>query len=117
MVVYHHDPEYYSKNNQTRVDNGVILIFMKTKVLNYQIIVEPDNETGTKKPGFTAICPTLGVADDGDTVEQALANVTDAIQVYVDSLVSDGLPVPVELPEKNLITHTQITVSDSIQFA
>lgn len=48
---------------------------MQTKVLNYRIIIEPDQETGTNKPGFTAYCPTLGIADDGDTVEEALKNI------------------------------------------
>ncbi len=90
---------------------------MQTTILNYRIIVEPDVETGTQKPGFTATCPTLGVADDGDTVEQALVNVTDAIQAYVDSLVADGLSVPVDQPEKDIITSAQVTVSGNIHFA
>lgn len=67
---------------------------METKVLNYRIIVEPDKETGTNKPGYTALCPTLGVADDGNTIEEALHNVRNAIQAYVDSLIADHLPVP-----------------------
>ena len=47
---------------------------MEKQVLNYRIIIEPDKQTGTGKPGFTAYCPTLGVADDGDTIEEALQN-------------------------------------------
>ena len=58
---------------------------MQTTVLNYRVIVEPDTQTGTGKPGFTALCPTLGVADDGDTVEEALANVKGAIEAYVQA--------------------------------
>lgn len=90
---------------------------METKVLNYRIIVEPDEETGTGKPGFTAYCPTLGVADDGDTIEEAINNVHGAIQVYVESLISDHLPVPVDRLDKDLITSAQIEVSGSFQTA
>lgn len=90
---------------------------MQTKVLNYRIIVSPDEQTGTGKPGFTANCPTLGVADDGDTVEQALANVRDAIQEFVDSLVEDNEPVPTDQPEHDIITTTQVDTPYHFQYA
>ena len=81
---------------------------MQTKVLNYRIIVTPDKQTGTGKPGYTALCPTLGVADDGDTIEEALNNVRGAIQAYVSSLVEDKQPVPVDQPQQDIVTTTQI---------
>lgn len=59
---------------------------MKTTVLNYRIIVEADERTGTNKSCYTAYCPTLGVADGGDTVEEALKNVKGAIEAYVESV-------------------------------
>lgn len=90
---------------------------MQTQVLNYRIIVEPDQQTGTGKPGYTALCPTLGVADDGDTVEEALANVRGAIEAYVESLVQDSLSVPVDKPEGVFVTTTQVSVSGNVQFA
>lgn len=89
---------------------------MKTKVLNYRIIVSPDKQTGTEKPGFTALCPTLGVADDGDTIEEALTNVRGAIKAYVSSLVEDKQAVPVDEPEHDIVTTTQINVSPRLQF-
>ena len=88
---------------------------MRTKVLNYRIIVSPDYQTGTGKPGFTALCPTLGVADDGDTVEEALKNVKRAIQAYIYSLVEDKLPVPVDKPQEDIITTTQVTVPPALR--
>ncbi|MCL4390242.1 MAG: type II toxin-antitoxin system HicB family antitoxin [Patescibacteria group bacterium] len=90
---------------------------MQTSLLNYRIIVEPDRETGTEKPGYTALCPTLGVADDGKTIEEALKNVQGAIKAYVQSLVKDGLSVPVDQPENDLVTTTQIAVDHPVQFA
>jgi len=88
---------------------------MESKVLNYRIIVEPDEETGTNKAGFTAYCPTLGVADDGDTIEKALKNVKDAIQAHVHFLIEDKLPVPVDKPDRDLVTTTKITVNKKFQ--
>lgn len=89
---------------------------MKTKVLNYRIIVSPDKQTGTGKSGFTALCPTLGVADDGDTIDEALANVRGAIKAYVNSLVEDKQPVPTDEPEHDIVTTTQIDAPHRFQF-
>lgn len=90
---------------------------MKKRVLNYRVIVTPDEQTGTGKPGFTAYCHLLGLADDGDTVEEAIENLNGAIQAYIESLVEDGLPVPLEQPEKDVVTTTQIEAPPSLQFA
>lgn len=90
---------------------------MKAKALNYRIIVSPDKQTGTGKPGFTALCPTLGVADDGDTIEEALTNVRGAIKTYVSSLVEDKQAVPVDEPEHDIVTTTQIDAPPRLQFA
>lgn len=88
---------------------------MERCVLNYRVIIKPDKQTGTGKPGFTALCPTLGVADDGDTIEEALKNVRGAIKAYIDSLIEDKLPVPVDEPEKDIVTTTQINVKGRLQ--
>ncbi len=90
---------------------------MQKTILNYRIIIEPDVQTGTKKPGFTAQCSTLGIADDGDTVEEALTNIRGAIQAYVDCLIEDGQPVPRDRTEKDIVTSTQIEIPNNVQFA
>ena len=90
---------------------------MKTKILNYRVIVTPDTQTGTGKIGYTAFCPTLGVADDGDTIEEALRNIKGAIQTYVDSLVEDKEIVPVDQPQQDIVTTTQITAPPGLRFA
>lgn len=90
---------------------------MQTKVINYRIIISADAQTGTSRGGYSAFCPTLGVADDGDTVEEAISNIKGAIQAYVDSLVEDGLPVPTDSPERDIVTTAQIQVPATFQFA
>jgi 1-aminocyclopropane-1-carboxylate deaminase/D-cysteine desulfhydrase-like pyridoxal-dependent ACC family enzyme len=69
--------------------------------------------------GFKALgsnIHVIGVADDGDTVEQALANVRGAIQVFIDSLVEDNEPVSADQPEHDIITTTQVDAPDHFQF-
>lgn len=90
---------------------------MKTKILNYRVIINPDKQTGTGKSGYTALCPSLGVADDGDTIDEALINIKGAIKAYVESLVKDKQPVPVDEPEHDIVTTTQIDAPSTFQFA
>lgn len=46
---------------------------------------------------WVAEVPSLpGCISQGETKEQAIANIREAITVYVESLEADGLPVPTE---------------------
>lgn len=46
---------------------------------------------------WVAECPSLpGCISQGKTKEEAIRNVKDAIQLYVEALEADGLPVPPE---------------------
>ncbi len=56
------------------------------------MILEP-NESG----GFTVVVPVLpGCVSEGDTKAEALANIGEAIELYIESLRADGEPVPSE---------------------
>lgn len=89
---------------------------MDTNILNYRIVISPDTRTGTDKPCFSAYCPTLGVVDDGDTIEKAIANIGDAIKIYLESLSDDQLPIPVDNPTQ-MITTTQVRINRPLSFA
>lgn len=46
---------------------------------------------------WVAECPSLpGCLSQGKTREQALRNIREAIDLYVETLEDDGLPVPEE---------------------
>lgn len=94
----------------------VYTIAMDTTVLNYRIIISPDTRTGTDKPCFSAYCPTLGVVDDGDTVEEAIAHIKKAIKAYLESLDDDKIPVPVDHPTQ-MVTTAQIRINRPLSFA
>jgi predicted RNase H-like HicB family nuclease len=67
---------------------------MQVQNLQYRIIITPDKRTGSGQNCFTAFCPLLGVADDGDTIEESLHNIRGAIEAYVESLIEDGKMIP-----------------------
>lgn len=61
--------------------------------LEYSVVVEPlSQEDGG---GFVATVPDLpGCMSDGETPEEALANVQDAIAVWIEAAHDMGHPVP-----------------------
>ncbi|MEX0688482.1 MAG: type II toxin-antitoxin system HicB family antitoxin [Pirellulales bacterium] len=47
--------------------------------------------------GLHGFCPALkGCHSEGDTIEEAVENVRDAIEAYLESLAANGKPIPVE---------------------
>lgn len=61
--------------------------------MKYTIIIERGRESG-----FVAYAPTLkGCVSQGQTKEEALKNIKEAMEVYIESLLDDGLPVPTEI--------------------
>ncbi len=66
----------------------------------YKVIFEPQEEGG-----YTVTVPALpGCVSEGDTYEEALANIKEAIMLYLESLQVDGLPIP---EEKHLIVEVE----------
>jgi len=70
----------------------------------FKVVVEPDKfEDG--RPAWHAYCPALrGCHTWGRSTEEAMANVREAIDLYVQDLVDAGEPIPldqgtIELPE------------------
>lgn len=59
--------------------------------MKFTVILTHDEEDG----GYTAECPALpGCLSEGETVEEALANVREAIEGCLESLAARRLPLP-----------------------
>jgi len=59
---------------------------------HFTVILEPEEEGG-----YHVFCPALrGCHTQGDTLDEALANVREAIEAYLESLREHGEPLPVE---------------------
>ena len=58
--------------------------------MKYTVILEKGQESG-----YVAYAPALrGCVSQGQTREEALANLKEAMQLYVETLLEDGIPVP-----------------------
>ena len=59
-----------------------------------QVILIPD-ETGW----YTAEVPSLpGCISQGQTIEEALSNVSEAIELHIESMIAHGEEVPDDVP-------------------
>jgi predicted RNase H-like HicB family nuclease len=59
---------------------------------NYTVLLEKEQDGG-----YHAFCPVLrGCHSQGDTVEESIENITEAIEIYIESLVADNQPIPRE---------------------
>ncbi|WP_414561729.1 MULTISPECIES: type II toxin-antitoxin system HicB family antitoxin [unclassified Anabaena] len=62
------------------------------QVYNYTVLLEKEADGG-----YHAFCPVLkGCHSQGDTFEAAIENITEAIELYLESLMADHQPIPKE---------------------
>ena len=72
------------------------------KNYHFSIVIEQD------KDGFFAFCPDLqGCYSQGNTYEEALANIKDAIKLHLE----DGLANKEEVPAKEFISFLTAEVA------
>jgi predicted RNase H-like HicB family nuclease len=58
--------------------------------MKYKVILEPQEEGG-----YTVYVPSLpGCVSQGETTEEAMANIREAIEVYLESVKARGIPMP-----------------------
>lgn len=60
----------------------------------YTVVFEPAEEGG-----YVVNVPYLGIATQGETLEEGRAMAIEAITLYLECLVEDGLPIPEEPPK------------------
>ena len=66
----------------------------------YTVILEPADEGG-----YIVHVPALPeIVTEGDTEAEALAMAKDAIELYIETLVAEGLPVPEEREHPRTMT-------------
>lgn len=88
----------------------------QTQVLNYRVIIEKERfDDGT--PVYVAQVPTLGIADDGLTIEEALKNIKEMIKFHVECLIEEGenIPAPDNIND-SIIATPQVEIVPSREF-
>ena len=59
-------------------------------VFDFKVFLEPDEDGG-----YVVVCPSLqGCYSQGETVEEAMANIREAIELCLEDLQERGEPVP-----------------------
>ena len=68
----------------------------------FKVLIEEDKfEDG--RQAYHAFCPALpGCHTWGHTPEEALTNVQEAVELYVEDLLASGEPIPLD-PEKGAV--------------
>ena len=74
---------------------------------SFTILLEPN-----EPDGYLVTCPALPrLVTEGDTLDEAYAMAQDVIQVYLESLIANGEPIPndkITLPVRVRINNEQI---------
>lgn len=81
---------------------------MQKQVLNYRIIIEP--EKMGRKVVYNAYCPTLGVVDYGDSIDEVLKSIKDGIELALECMVEDGEEIPVDNIKDQTVTTTEVKI-------
>ena len=77
------------------------------KILEYTVVFEPD-----EKGGYVVYVPSLpGCVTEGDTFEQAVAMVKDAIRGYLEVLKEENQEIPIE---KNSPIVTKVSIINPV---
>lgn len=63
--------------------------------MKFTVILEPEAEGG-----YSVVCPAIpGCVSQGDSLDEAFANIREAILLCLEVRKEEGLPVPAETPE------------------
>jgi len=72
--------------------------------VDFNVVLEPDPEGG-----YVVYCPSLpGCYSQGDTVDEALANIREAVELCVEDMRARGEPLPD--PSKTLMGSVLVTI-------
>ncbi len=75
------------------------------KVYDFKVLLEPDEEVG----GYVVTCPALpGCYTQGDTIDEALENIKEAILLCLEDLQAQQLPV-IDM-SKTLISSVAVAI-------
>jgi antitoxin HicB len=75
------------------------------RIYDFKVLLEPDDEVG----GYVVTCPALsGCYTQGDTIDQALENIKEAILLCLEDLEAQNQPIPDM--SKTLISSVAVAV-------
>ncbi|UCE39311.1 MAG: type II toxin-antitoxin system HicB family antitoxin [Thermoplasmata archaeon] len=74
------------------------------KTYGYKVILEPDEDGG-----YVVVCPSFqGCYSQGETIEEALENIKEAILLCIEEAEAEGEKIPD--PSKSLVATVTVAV-------
>ncbi len=74
------------------------------KAYNYKVILEPDEDGG-----YVVMCPSIpGCYSQGESVQEALDNIKEAIELCLEDIMADGEEIPD--PSNSLVGTVMVSV-------
>lgn len=61
---------------------------MQRNVLDYRVVIEKEDMDG--KTVYNAFCPTLGLSDYGNSIDQAIDRIRKLMKFHIESLAEFG---------------------------
>jgi predicted RNase H-like HicB family nuclease len=63
--------------------------------MKFTVVLSPEPDGG-----YSVVCPAVpGCVSEGDSLDEALANIREAILLCLDIRAEQGLPLPTETPD------------------
>jgi antitoxin HicB len=74
---------------------------MSEREYAYTVLLDPDPDSGT----YTVTVPALpGIVTQGSSVDDAIVQAKEAIQVHIEGLLADGEAIPEEREQPRIVT-------------
>ncbi|QQS39267.1 type II toxin-antitoxin system HicB family antitoxin [Candidatus Woesebacteria bacterium] len=89
---------------------------MQKSVLNYRVIIEPEKYPDGNKV-YNAYCPTLGIADYGDSIEEVMQSIKDGIELAIETLGKEGKEIPIDNVEEQIVTSAKVKIPSKYKAA
>ncbi len=87
---------------------------MLSQDFNYNVIVTPDRRSGTGELCYSVQCPALGLADEGETIDEALKNIKQLVTFHLQSIAAEGEVIEDEANERSLLTSVRVSFQPNV---
>ena len=77
---------------------------MQEHIEHRQVILIPDDLIPDETGGYTVEVSSLpGCISEDDTIDEALADIRDAIALHIEDMIANGEDIPADIPAPILI--------------
>ncbi len=85
-------------------------VAMQQVLASYKVVIRKDLRTGTDEVCYTAYVPELGIATDGDTIQEAVENSKELIKFQLECLVQEGQEVPIFAETESMVYDARFQI-------